>query len=451
MLINMKRRVHLDSAGQPLFIGPENANLPSSRRRILGLLVGTIGVSATNSVFAARPTATSFRLHDHGTHTRIVLELTSGADFTIFQLTDPWRTVIDLPEVIWNLPQDTDVLNEGVVRDMRYGLFQPGHSRVVIDLVRPANVDRAFVLAPTATTPWRLVIDLKSVPESLFMEKLGPANRIVIARPDTGAPVATTPNVAFLESSTDGRRIPLPHRKPAVKPSERKPVIAIDPGHGGVDPGAIGVTGVREKDVTLAAAQQLKASLEKTGRYKVVLTRNRDISLQLRQRITLARRASADVFISIHADSISRTDVRGLSVYTLSETASDKEAAKLAEKENKADLIIGMDLTHESSDVRNILIDLAQRESMNLAAHLAATLISQLKRQVTLLRNTHRFAGFAVLKAPDVPSVLLEMGYLSNREEERLLKQSSYRQKLVGSIVQGLDTYFSEADVASRT
>ncbi len=447
----MKRRAHLGLKGQPFFVRSKNADLSTSRRSVLGLFVGAIGLSTANNVLAARPTATSFRLHDHGTHTRIVLELTEGADFTIFQLTDPWRTVIDLPEVIWNLPEDTSTLNEGVVRDMRYGLFQPGHSRVVVDLAKPANVDRAFVLAPTATTPWRLVIDLKPVLESLFLANLGPANRIVIARPDTGAPVATAPNVAFLEPPIDGHGVPFPDRKPAIRPSDRKPVIAIDPGHGGVDPGAIGITGTREKDLTLAAAQQLKASLEKTGRYKVVLTRNRDISLQLRQRITLARRASADVFISIHADSISRPDVRGLSVYTLSETASDKEAAKLAEKENKADLIIGMDLTHESSDVRNILIDLAQRESMNLAAHLAATLISQLKRQVTLLRNTHRFAGFAVLKAPDVPSVLLEMGYLSNREEERLLKQSSYRQKLVGSIVEGLDTYFSEADVASRT
>ena len=228
-------------------------------------------------------------------------------------------------------------------------------------------------------------------------------------------------------------------------------MIAIDPWHGGVDPGAIGVSGVREKDITLAAARQLKSSLESTGRYKVVMTRSRDVSLGLRQRITASRRAAADIFISLHADSVANPSVKGLSVYTLSETASDREAAKLAEKENKADLIIGMDLTNESSDVRNILIDLAQRESMNLAAHLAAKLISQLKRQVTLLRNTHRFAGFAVLKAPDVPSVLLEMGYLSNREEEKSLKESAYRQKLVVSIVRALDSYFADTDVVSRT
>ena len=182
-----------------------------------------------------------------------------------------------------------------------------------------------------------------------------------------------------------------------------------------------------------------------------MLTRTRDVSLGLRQRISISRRASADVFISMHADSVGRPNVKGLSVYTLSETASDREAGKLAEKENKADLIIGMDLTNESTDVRNILIDLAQRESMNLGAHLAAKLIAQLKREVTLLRNTHRFAGFAVLKAPDVPSVLLEMGYLSNRQEEKALKQKAYRQKLVVAIARALDDYFADTNIVSRT
>ncbi|MBT5241838.1 MAG: AMIN domain-containing protein [Rhodospirillaceae bacterium] len=425
----------------------------STRRAVLGLLTGIASVSMAPSVLAAGVgSALSFRLHDHGTHTRLVLELTEGADFSIFQLTDPLRTVIDLPEIDWSLPGADAALRAGVVRDLRYGLFQPGQSRVVVDLAQPANVDRAFVLAPTASTPWRLVIDLKPVSQAAFLGQTGPANRVLVARPGEKALVLREPreNIEVADASRVNTRAPLPENKPAVRRADRKPVIAIDPGHGGVDPGAIGVSGVREKDITLAAARQLKESLDRTGRYKVVLTRTRDVSLGLRQRIAISRRAAADIFVSLHADSVGRPDVKGLSVYTLSETASDREAAKLAETENKADLIIGMDLTNESTDVRNILIDLAQRESMNLAAHLAAKLISQLKREVTLLRNTHRFAGFAVLKAPDVPSVLLEMGYLSNREEEKSLRQKAYRQKLVVSITRALDSYFADTDLASR-
>lgn len=424
----------------------------TSRRSLLGYVTGLVGLASASAVWAAPRSATSFRVHDHGTHTRIVLELSEGAEFSVFQLAEPLRTVIDLPEIKWDLPEGAGETGAGVIRDMRYGLFQPGQSRAVIDLTQPANVDKAFLLAPTGATPWRLVIDLKPVSEAAFLGKAGPAKRLMVSGP-AHLPVAraSDPNLRPIENEMADLGLPVPQKKPAVHPSDRKPVIAIDPGHGGVDPGAIGVSGVREKDITLAAARQLKSSLEATGRYKVVMTRTRDVSLRLRQRITIARRASADIFISMHADSIGRPDVRGLSVYTLSETASDREAGKLAEKENKADLIIGMDLTHESTDVRNILIDLAQRESMNLAARLAEELISQLKRQVTLLRNTHRFAGFAVLKAPDVPSVLLEMGYLSNREDEKLLKQKSYRQKLVVSIIKSLDRYFSDINIASRT
>lgn len=424
----------------------------ASRRSMLGYLTGIVGVASASAAWAGPRNATSFRVHDHGTHTRLVLELSEGAEFSVFQLPEPLRTVIDLPEITWNLPDGAGETGAGVIRDMRYGLFQPGQSRVVLDLNTPANVDKAFLLAPTGATPWRLVIDLKPVTEAAFMGKAGPAKRLMVSGP-AHLPVAraSDPNLRPIENELADLGLPTPQKKPAVRPSDRKPVIALDPGHGGVDPGAIGISGVREKDITLAAARQLKTGLEATGRYKVVMTRSRDVSLRLRQRIAIARRASADIFISMHADSIGRPDVRGLSVYTLSETASDKEAAKLAEKENKADLIIGMDLTNESNDVRNILIDLAQRESMNLAARLAEEMISQLQRQVRLLRNTHRFAGFAVLKSPDVPSVLLEMGYLSNREDEKLLKQKSYRQKLVVSIIRSLDRYFSDINVASRT
>ena len=424
----------------------------ASRRSILGFVSGLAGSFAIPSGLRARGVATSVRLHDHGTHTRLVLELSEASDFKVFALLGPYRIVVDLPELTWQLPAQDLLSSAGVVRDLRYGLFQPGQSRIVLDLKRSANVERAFLLAPIGATPWRMVIDLVPVTEAAFLGQTGPAKGIFVERPNRPLSAVSKPIITaqIAEPKADGR-IPLPERKPALRPSDRKPVIAIDPGHGGVDPGAIGISGVREKDITLAASRELKKALEQTGRYKVVVTRNRDISLGLRQRIALSRRAAADIFVSLHADSIGRSDVRGLSVYTLSEKASDREAAALADKENKADLIIGMDLTHESEDVRNILIDLARRESLNLAAHLAAKLISELKRQVKLLRNTHRFAGFAVLKAPDVPSVLLEMGYLSNRDDERALRQPAYRKKLILSIMKAIDSYFGDMDVIRST
>lgn len=432
--------------------GTTLAGTETSRRGLIGLVGGVAGLAALPVTAWAKTQATSVRLHDHGTHTRLVFELSDGLDFKVFSLPDPYRVVVDLPEMDWRLSDDFLQTSTGVVRDLRYGLFQPGQSRVVMDLVRPANVERAFLLAPTGATPWRMVIDLKPVSEAGFRGQAGPAQAIKISKPGGSlTPAAAPQRTAALSGPKADDRIPLPDRKPAVRPGDRKPIVAIDPGHGGVDPGAIGVSGVREKDITLAAARELKKALEKTGRYKVVMTRNRDISLGLRQRIARSRRAAADVFVSLHADSIGRSDVRGLSVYTLSEKASDREAAALADRENKADLIIGMDLTNESADVRNILIDLARRESLNLAAHLATKLIAELRRQVKLLRNTHRFAGFAVLKAPDVPSVLLEMGYLSNKEEERSLRQPAYRRGLVLSIVKALDGYFSDMDVVRPT
>jgi N-acetylmuramoyl-L-alanine amidase len=198
----------------------------------------------------------------------------------------------------------------------------------------------------------------------------------------------------------------------------------------------------------LSAAREFKAMLQKTGRYRVILTRNRDIFIRLRDRITIARDAEADLFISIHADAIKNRKVRGLSVYTLSETASDKEAAGLAEKENKSDLIAGIDLSDKTPEVANILIDLTQRESMNQSARFATGLVKELARKTKLLRNTHRFAGFVVLKAPDVPSVLIELGFLSNRRDEQALIRKSYRAKLGKAIVEAINNYFTRIEEA---
>ena len=235
-----------------------------------------------------------------------------------------------------------------------------------------------------------------------------------------------------------------------TKARDGVPVIVIDPGHGGVDPGATGVSGIYEKHITLAMARELKAALEKGGRYRVHLTRDRDVFIRLRDRVAIARQYGADLMVSLHADAVQNPQIRGLSVYTLSQNASDSEAQALAEKENKADLIAGVDLSHESPDVAGILIELTQRETMNRSAGFATELVDEVGQEMDLLGNTHRFAGFAVLKAPDVPAVLVEMGYLSNEFEEKQLRQPQYRARLAKALAKAVERYFPPSQKAKR-
>ena len=223
----------------------------------------------------------------------------------------------------------------------------------------------------------------------------------------------------------------------------------IDPGHGGVDPGAIGISGIYEKSITLVMARTIRTELKKFGHFKVVLTRNRDIFVPLRERIRLARTVGANLFISIHADTVKNSKISGPSVYTLSERASDKEAAMLAEKENKVDIIAGLDLSDKNAEVTGILIDLVQRETKNRSVRFARKLISQLKKRTKVLRNTHRFAGFAVLKAPDVPSVLLELGFLSSPKDERALQDRRYRARLAKGVADAINGYFARIEQAA--
>ena len=384
---------------------------------------------------AADSVVSDVRVGDHGSKTRIVLDLSESVAFKTFVLNDPYRMVLDLPEVGWRLPARPLPNGIGLLRQFRYGLFQPGQSRVVIDLSRPAIVGDTFLLPPVGAHRYRLVIDLlpadrtavlaaaQTAPEEIPADDKG-------AEPDataaTGGPAAT----AFV----------LPPPKPSAERTTW--VIALDPGHGGIDPGGIGASGTYEKHITLAMAREIGHALEKTGRYKVVLVRDRDIFISLRDRIAIAREAGADLFISLHADVIANKAVKGLSVYTLSEKASDEEAALLADIGNKSDLIAGADLSNETPEVTNILIDLAQRESMNDSSRFAGHMVKQLSRETKLLNNTHRFAGFAVLKAPDVPSILIELGFLSNAHDEAALKTRGYRDKLSQATLRAVDDYF---------
>jgi len=222
------------------------------------------------------------------------------------------------------------------------------------------------------------------------------------------------------------------------------PVVVIDPGHGGIDPGASAGDGTFEKDVVLDVALQLASALRETQRYEVRLTRADDTFLKLKDRVDFARHAKADLFISLHADALaSNPKVGGLSVYTLSENASDKEAEALASKENRADVIGGVDLTSESDDVTMILIDLAQRETMNQSIQFAHSITNVLKGDTRMVKNGIRQAGFRVLKAPDVCSVLIELGYLSNAADLKRITSETWRAEFADGLAKAVDQHFA--------
>ncbi len=383
-----------------------------------GLLLAVFGLIGAMQAALSQPEATAVRLGQHPQSTRFVIDLSAPVKFEIFTLADPYRVVIDLPEINWSINGSQRGRGAGLIAQYRYGLFRPGNSRVVLDAKGPVAVKRAFLIPPRGKVRhYRLVLDLKATDAASFRASAGPRRR---ARP---------------------RQVEAP---PVRKANDFRRVIAIDAGHGGIDPGAAGVNGLPEKRITLQVALELKRILDASGRYQPMLTRNRDIFVPLRERVQRARRAGADLLISIHADSLNNRKVRGATVYTLSEQASDQEAAALAAKENKSDVIAGVDLDGASDDVTNILIDLAQRETMNYSAQLATLMVPELGRRVKLRSNSHRFAGFVVLKAPDVPSVLVEMGYLSNPEDARIMSSPSGRRGIAEAIFRAIEQFFRE-------
>lgn len=364
---------------------------------------------------------------------RIVFDADSQFDYKVFLLSEPRRLVVDTQNVEVSPKIEKECEPNSFVSGTRLGTAGLGGVRVVFDLQKPAVVKKVFMLPPQSKFSWRFVIDLEVASEREFAAKVGNDH-------------------AFSNDSYDSNRTSVKtvsSSKAAISQRRAKKVIVLDPGHGGVDPGAIGVSGVYEKNITLAMARELKAELDKSGKYTVYLTRSRDVFIPLRDRVKIARRYDADLFLSIHADSAANRKATGLSVYTLSETASDKEAAALAEKENKADIVAGLNFAEHSKEVSDVLLNLAQRETLNRSSELATFMVQEMRKSTHTLDNTHRFAGFAVLKAPDVPSVLMELGYLSNRSEEKLLQQKSYRKKLAASAVRAIDKYFENMRHAS--
>lgn len=382
-------------------------------------------------------TIENMRIGQQVSGVRIVFDADQKFDYDVFLLSTPKRLVVDAYGA--DIKKALQTSQNNIVSSTRIGKITGSDKRVVFDLKKPVLIKQVFTLAPQQNTKWRLVVDLALASERDFESKVGTKYAFSSAKKGAGVKAASAPASKSWFASAEK----------SAKPKTKQKIVVLDPGHGGKDPGAIGAHGkTYEKNVTLAAAKELKGLLEKKG-YKVYLTRSTDIFIPLRQRVRIAQKYKADLFLSIHADSAKNRNAKGLSVYTLSETASDKEAAALAERENKVDIIGGVDFSENSKEINDILISLSQTDCRNKSSKFAGYMVSEMRKSVKLVDDTHRFAGFAVLKAPDIPSALLEMGYLSNRQEEQLLKQSSYRKKLAASAAAAIDKYFNDPEIAA--
>ncbi len=516
------------------------------------------------------PVATATRVGGDGRRTRFVADVTQPLGFSVYVIPDPFRVIIDLPEVDFELPAGIGQQGRGLIDSYRYGRFAPGKSRIVLDANAPVLIEKSYVVKAENGQPARLVVDLirtdrvtfakihdrveramraakaaeegkpetvaaasgagdggpdtarepeesrqaaleavPGEPEPLPVSGADgegaaprdpaplPKPRPVIAdasdasdagntagtppepdggggeeRADDAAPAGDAPQAGeeatvAAAGSEDGtvsedaarelERVmgalssppPLPPAKPHRDLPDRR-VVVIDPGHGGVDPGAISRSGTYEKKVVLAFAKALRDKLAASGHYKVLMTRDDDTFVRLGDRVKFARRNHADLFIAIHADSLRRGNARGATIYTVSERASDREAAELAAKENRADLIAGVDLVEENEEVTGILLDLAQRETKNHSVYFAKTLISEMKAKTRMHGRPHRYAGFRVLRAPDVPSVLVELGYLSSRADEKLLLSAQWRARVAGAMTKAVDAFFGIKVAANR-
>ncbi len=396
------------------------------------MLMALLGAMVSAPAFAkgadadGTPIAFDARIAGDRDVTRFVADLTQAVPIRAFALADPYRVIVDLPEVSFRLDSEKGSEGRGLVRAYRYGLFAPGKSRIVLDVAGPVIIERAFVNRPGNDQPARLVVELHETDAATFEQRMASASEI-----------ATYPKSNIAAKSA---RLTATDTAVADTPSYR-PIIVIDPGHGGVDPGARSRGGLHEKEVVLDFGLALRDRLKRSGAFEVVMTRDDDTFVSLDDRVRIARDHQAALFISIHADSFRMRSIRGATVYTQSDRASDAEAAALAERENRADVIAGLHLDEEQDAVTDILLDLVRRETKNLSIMFAREVIEKLDGPTTMNKNPHRFAGFRVLKAPDVPSVLIELGYMSNRDDEKRLRDPKWRDEVAGAIARAVDSY----------
>lgn len=388
-------------------------------------------------VFAAKSvTATDFEIVAKGDTTRFFAELSREAGFSARVLSGPYRVVIELDDVSFDLPKGAGHKASGLILQVRYGRDDKGKSRIVVDTSGPVLIKRSQLLPKKGRAKPRIAIDLVATSEEAFAATL--------ARDEAASSPETTASLPVI----------MPRSKPGdVPPVPRKDgrhIIVLDPGHGGIDSGAVSPNKTEEKDVVFAFAQTLAEKLGDTGLYDVRMTRDEDRFMKLSDRVDFTRKAGADLFIAIHADTVRGQTVTGTTLYTLSDTASDDEAAALAQKENKADIIAGVNLAEQEGDVADVLINLVQRESKNLANLFSRKALEDLRGITTMTGKPIRSAGFVVLKAPDVPSVLIELGYLSSKADEARLNDAVWRGKMAAALTRAIGRHFAAMDAAEQ-
>ena len=339
-------------------------------------------------------------------------------------LAKPPRVIVDLPETEFRLPSVAGRAGHGLVTGFRFGLIEAGKSRIVLDTVEPARVARAEVVLGDAGSAFRLELELVPTTErELAAIELAEA--------------AMTFRLAVPDAAPERRAAPA-----------ARPVVVVDAGHGGIDSGAAGV-GVMEKDVVLAAAQRVERALRATSRYEVVMTRTRDVFVSLDRRVAISRQRNADLFVSIHADSLPEREgsklVRGATVYTLADRASDDLTRRVAESENAVDLLAGFSVNLSGDDqVRDILLDLMRRETHTFSSDFRRLLVGALGSGILLSKDPNRSGPFKVLRQPGSPAVLIELGYISNAEDERLMQQPAWQGRVAAAVVRAVDEHFRQ-------
>ncbi|WP_114008943.1 N-acetylmuramoyl-L-alanine amidase [Cohaesibacter intestini] len=403
--------------------------------------LGVVGLQAATKAPAAKVESDSgavvvqaVRTSGDGKTAKFVLDVSRPVSFSVFALAEPYRLVIDLPDLDFEMAHSMAQVERGMVRNFRFGNFGDQRSRIVLDLNGPAKVMKAYSLPAVDDNEARLVIELSRVDEREFSEQ---SLRDVIRVEVEGAEAA---KVATLSAH------PLAKDR---KDADPRPLVVLDPGHGGIDTGAVSPKGHVESKLVLAFALALRENLLADGRFRVAMTRETDTFISLSKRVAFARARHADLFVSIHADTVRQSYVRGATVYTLSDKASDAIAADLAHRENRSDLLAGLEMEEKDDVVADILIDLTRRETSNHSSLYSRTLVGALESSIRLAKRPQRSAGFKVLKAPDIPSVLLELGYLSNKEDQSALTSKTWQKKAIQSISKSIEMFFARRSTHS--
>jgi N-acetylmuramoyl-L-alanine amidase len=401
---------------------------------MLRILLSLLLLSLSGSLWSASVEQVRLSPSDKGT--RLVFDLDASVQYKSFTLKNPDRLVIDLKYSKQNKKFAVPALTETPIKAIRHAAFNKNTLRLVVDLKHAVIYD-SHVVKPNQGSPHRLVVDLY---HSVKPKQITTA-KTTVKTPTPKPKQIVVPAKSVVEVK---KAAPAPKVVKTTAPQVRRDiVIAIDPGHGGQDPGALGKRGTKEKDVVLAIAKRLAKLVDKEPGMKAYLTRDKDVFITLRQRIKRAHNNGADMFISIHADAFHNPRARGASVYVLSERGASSEAAQLlADKENSADLAGGISLEDKDDLLASVLLDLSQEGSLVGSVEVANTVLSGLKRVGYVHKKQVESAAFVVLKSPDIPSVLVETAFISNPDEERKLRSTSHQNKLARAMLTGIRNYF---------